>query len=304
MKIQPDCIPCYVNQAKDAAAYAEMSEDELWKALKEVCRELSEVDRTKPSFQIGQKVHKIVRDISRSRDPYKEQKTKSNNEALKYFNEFDRMVDNSQDPLNRAARLATAGNAIDFGPRREFDVESALKEGLEEGFELDHWSKFVEQLGEANEILYFADNSGEIIYDGLFIEHLLEKVEKIVLVVKDGPFINDVTRQDGRDLGLEQVENVELKTVDNGDRGNQPELWSAEVEGWIDDHDLVISKGQANYEGLSSHRKPNLFFLLVVKCPMVQRAVGAEVGRKVFIQSLNHSSATRTNPGGDPPQQS
>lgn len=289
MKIQLDCIPCYVNQAKDAATYAEMSEDELWKAVKEACRELSEVDRTKSSFQIGQKVHKIVRDISPSRDPYKEQKSTSNDEALKYFNEFDRMVDNSSDPLNRAARLATAGNAIDFGPQRGFDVESALKDGLEEGFELNHWSKFVDQLKDANEMLYFTDNSGEIIYDRLFIDHLLEKVERIALVVKDGPFINDVTRKDARDLGLDEIENVELKTVDNGDGGDHPELWSDEVEGWIDDHDLVISKGQANYEGLSRLRKPNLFFLLVVKCPMVQKSVGAEVGKKVFIQSQNHS---------------
>lgn len=302
MKLKLDCIPCYVNQAMDAATYAGMSEDKLWKIIRKVCRELSKVDQSKTSTQIGQKVHKIVRDFSQSEDPYKEQKSLSNDEALKYFKEFDRMVNNSSDPLNRAARLAAAGNAIDFGPRREFDVESELKDGFEEEFELNDWSKFVDQLKNADKLLYFTDNSGEIIYDRLFIEHLLKDLEKISLVVKNGPFINDVTRRDAENLGLDGIENVELKTVDNGDGGESPELWSTEVESWIDDYDLVISKGQANYEGLSSYSKPNLFFLLVIKCPMIQESVGAEVGRKVFIQSQNHSSSREHNSPGGPPQ--
>lgn len=287
MRIKLDCLPCYVNQALEASEYANMSEEKKWNTVQTVCEELSKVDRSKPSAQIGQKVHKIVRDFSNTEDPYREQKEKSNEIALGYLEEFRDKVAESEEKLNRAARLAAAGNAIDFGPRREFDVEGELKRGMNEEFEINYWENFIEQLETAKEILYFTDNSGEIIYDRLFIEHLLRdsKVEKMNLVVKQGPFLNDVTEEDAVDLGLDEINNVYLKTVDNGDGGSSPGLWSNQVEKWIDDHDLVVSKGQANYEGLSGYSKENLFFLLVIKCPLVERAVGADVGEKVFINA-------------------
>ena len=289
MKIKLDCLPCYVNQALEASGYANMSEDDRWKTVKTVCEELSKVDRSKPSAEIGQKVHKIVRDISSVEDPYAEQKEKSNEKALEYFDEFKREVEHSDEPLNRAARLAAAGNAVDFGPRRDFDVESELKRGLREEFRLNHWSMFLDKLNSAEDILYFTDNSGEIIYDRLFIEHLLSSypIANLDLVVKDGPFLNDVTRKDADELGFENMDRIALKSVDNGDGGNKPRLWSDEVEKWIDCHDLVIAKGQANYEGLSGYSKENLFFLLVVKCHLVEKEIGAALGEKVLLNAAN-----------------
>jgi len=291
LKIKLDCLPCYVNQALEASGYANMSEDDRWKTVKTVCEELSKVDRSKPSAEIGQKVHKIVRDISSVEDPYAEQKEKSNEKALEYFDEFKREVEHSDEPLNRAARLAAAGNAVDFGPRRDFDVESELKRGLREEFRLNHWSMFLDKLNSAEDILYFTDNSGEIIYDRLFIEHLLSSypIANLDLVVKDGPFLNDVTREDADELGFENMDRIALKSVDNGDGGNKPRLWSDEVEKWIDCHDLVIAKGQANYEGLSGYSKENLFFLLVVKCHLVEKEIGAALGEKVLLNAANQN---------------
>ena len=287
MKIKLDCFPCYVNQALEAAEYANMNQEKKWNTVLTVCEELAKVERSEPSARIGQKVHKIVRDFSNTEDPYREQKEKSNEIALGYLEEFRDKLAESEEKLNIAARLAAAGNAIDFGPRREFDVEGELKRGMNEEFEINHWEKFLEQLETAKEILYFTDNSGEIIYDRLFVEQLLgaSEVEKLNLVVKQGPFLNDVTEEDAVDLGLDEINKVYLRTVDNGDGGNSPGLWSNEVEKWIEGHDLVVSKGQANYEGLSTYSKENLFFLLVIKCPLVERAVGADVGKKVFINA-------------------
>lgn len=287
MKVHLDCVPCYVNQAVEASGYAAMSEEERWETVKEVCRALSDVDPSKPSAQVGQKVHRIIRDHSKSGDPYKEQKRLSNEKANEFFAEFAAKVEKSPNPLKTAARLAAAGNIVDFGPRRDFDVEATLQEGLTEEFAIDHWEQFADYLKKSSRVLYFADNSGEIIYDKLFIEILLTEtgVETVDLVVKDGPFLNDVSYEDAKDLGIDEMEGVGLKKVDNGDGGNSPDLWSPEVENWIDDFDLVISKGQANYEGLSGYQKKNLFFLLVVKCPLVERDVGAEVGKKVLINA-------------------
>ncbi|MFP3952797.1 MAG: damage-control phosphatase ARMT1 family protein [Candidatus Acetothermia bacterium] len=287
MKVHLDCIPCYVNQAVEASGFAAMDEDERWEAVQEVCRELSEVDRMKPSAQVGQKVHKIVRDHAESGDPYHEQKKSSNEKANEFFDEFREEVENSSDPLNTAARLAAAGNIVDFGPQRDFDVERTLREGLTEEFAINHWEEFSQHLKGAENILYFADNSGEIVFDKLFIEVLLREtgVEELDLVVKDGPFLNDVTVEDALKLNMDEIDGVKIRKVDNGDDGESPTLWSDEVEGWIDDFDLTISKGQANYEGLSGYSKRSLFFLLVVKCPLVEEEVGAEVGKKVLVNA-------------------
>ena len=287
VKINFDCLPCYVSQALEASSYAEMNEETRWKVVKSVCEELSNLDRESPSARVGQRVHKIVRDHSESGDPYREKKEISNEQASRFFDYFEEKVENSPNPLKTGAKLAAAGNIVDFGPRGDFDIETALEDSLTEQFEIDHWTYFFEMLENSSEILYFADNSGEIIYDKLFIQTLLRgsPIEKVVLVVKDGPFLNDVTLNDAKELELDRINGLELRTVDNGDNGGSPELWSSEVESWIDEYDLTISKGQANYEGLSEYDKSSLFFLLVVKCQLVERSVGAKVGSKVLINA-------------------
>ncbi len=293
MKIHLDCLPCYVNQAVEASGFAGMSEEERWETVKEVCRALSQVDRTKPSAQVGQQVHRIIREHSESGDPYRDQKKISNEKANEFFAEFRREVEDSADPVKAAARLAAAGNIVDFGPQRDLEMERTLREGLTEEFAINHWDTFSEYLAGAKKVLYFSDNSGEIVFDKLLIEMLIREtdVEELDLVVKDGPFLNDVTLEDARELDIHEIDRVKLRTVDNGDNGDSPGLWSSEVESWIDEFDLTISKGQANYEGLSGYDKRNLFFLLVVKCPLVEKDVGADVGEKVLINAYRRGHA-------------
>lgn len=287
MRIKLGCLPCYVNQAMEAAEYAEMEEGDRWDTVQSVCKELAEVDRSQPSARVGQRVHKIVRDHADTDDPYEEQKRKSNNGARQYRDEFRDLVQGSEEPLLRAARLATAGNAVDFGPSREFDIETALRRGYEEEFQISDWPDFVSDLEKSSDLLYFTDNSGEIIYDELFINLLLEQtgLKRIDLVVKDGPFLNDVTKKDLNSLKVDERDRVGIRTVDNGDGGGSPSLWSKTVEGWLDDYDLVISKGQANYEGLSEYDREKLYFFLTVKCGLVAGDVGAAEGSKVAVNS-------------------
>ncbi|MCF7876334.1 ARMT1-like domain-containing protein [Candidatus Bipolaricaulota bacterium] len=146
---------------------------------------------------------------------------------------------------------------------------------------------FLSRLEKARNLLYFADNSGEIIYDTLFIELILERTElkRLDLVVKDGPLLNDVAEGDLRDLKASELDGVNVRRVDKGDGGSSPTLWSLEVENWLNEYELVISKGQANYEGLSEYNKDNLFFFLTVKCDLVAADVGVEEGSKALINS-------------------
>jgi uncharacterized protein with ATP-grasp and redox domains len=185
------------------------------------------------------------------------------------YPELKRKVEASKDPLRIAVRFAIAGNIIDYGALKEFNLRKTIKEVLKKKFAIDDYEKFKENLKDANTLLFFTDNAGEIGFDKLLVETMLKKkkFEKVRFVVKGGPIINDATLQDAMYMGLDTLQNVEFLTVSNGEAGTGPERSSQMVKEWIDEHDLVISKGQGNYEGLSEHNK--IFFMLMAKCPII-----------------------------------
>ena len=109
-----------------------------------------------------------------------------------------------------------------------------------------------------------------------------KKFKKIKFVVKGGPIINDATLQDAIYMGLGTLPNVEFLTLSNGEVETGPERSSQTVKRWIDENDLIISKGQGNYEGLSEHK--GVFFMLMAKCPVI----ASDLGVKKFDMVLRY----------------
>jgi uncharacterized protein with ATP-grasp and redox domains len=183
-------------------------------------------------------------------------------------------VETNKDPLITAIRLAIAGNIIDYGALEEFNICQMIKTVLKEKFSIDDYKKFEQKLTYAKELLFFSDNAGELVFDKLLLETILKKkkLQKIRYVVKGGPIINDATIHDAVYVGLNTLPNVEFLTISNGEPGTGPPRNSQIVKKWIEDHDLVISKGQGNYEGLSEYN--NIFFLLIAKCPIIPSDLG------------------------------
>ena len=269
MKVNLDCIPCFQRQALQAARFITDDERVHEQVLKEVMKKLLELrwDSTPP--EMAHEVHKLVRRLTKEKDPYKGVKKESNDLVLKLYPELKRKIEKSEDPLRTAIRLAIAGNIIDFGALREFNLEKAIREVLEKEFAIDDYEKLKEKLKNSKTLLYFADNAGEIGFDRLLVETMLKEksFERISFVVKGGPIINDATLEDAVYIGLNDLPNVEFLTVSNGDPGTGPERSSQEVRRWIEKHDLVISKGQGNYEGLSELN--GIFFMLMAKCHII-----------------------------------
>lgn len=125
--------------------------------------------------------------------------------------------------------------------------------------------------------MFFTDNAGEKGFDKLLVETFLnaKKLEKITFAVKGGPIINDATLEDAIYRGLCDLPNVEFLTPSNGEAGTGPERNSQKLKSWIKKHDLVISKSQGNYEGLSENK--GLFFMLMAKCPVIASDLNVEV---------------------------
>lgn len=277
MKVNLDCIPCFQRQALQAVRFITDDERVHEQVLREVVKKLLELkwDSTPP--EMAHEVHKLVRRLTKEKDPYKGVKRESNDLVLKLYPELKGNIDKSEDPLRTAIRLAIAGNIIDFGALREFNLEKAIREVLEKKFAIDDYEKLKEKLKDAKALLYFADNAGEIGFDRLLVETMLKEksFERISFVVKGGPIINDATLEDAVYVGLDELPNVEFLTVTNGDPGTGSERSSQEVRGWIEKHDLVISKGQGNYEGLSELN--GIFFLLMAKCPIIASDLNVDV---------------------------
>ena len=278
MKLNLDCIPCFQRQALQAVRFISDDEKLHERVLREVAKKLLESNWDSTPPELAHQVHSIVKRITNENDPYKKVKKESNDLVLKMYPELKQKVNKSRDPLRTAVRLAIAGNIIDFGVPQEFNLEETIREVLKKQFAIDDYKKLQEKLKDAETLLFFVDNAGEIGLDKLLVETFLEakKLEKIDFVVKGGPIINDATLEDAVYMGLDGLPNSEFLTISNGEVGTGPARSSQKVKRWIREHDLVISKGQGNYEGLSEHN--GLFFMLMVKCPIIASDLGVEVG--------------------------
>ena len=278
MKLNLDCIPCFQRQALQAVRFISDDEKLHERVLREVAKKLLESNWDATPPELAHQVHSIVRRITNEKDPYKKVKRESNDSVLKLYPELEEKVNQSRDPLRTAVRLAIAGNIIDFAVLQEFNLEETIREVMKKQFVIDDYEKLKEKLKAAETLLFFVDNAGEIGLDKLLVETFLEqkKFEKIDFVVKGGPIINDATLEDAVYMGLDRLPNSEFLTISNGEVGTGPARSSQTVKKWITEHDLVISKGQGNYEGLSEHN--GLFFMLMVKCPIIASDLGVEVG--------------------------
>jgi uncharacterized protein with ATP-grasp and redox domains len=278
MKVNLDCIPCFQRQALQAVRFISDDEKLQERVLREVTKKLLESNWDSTPPELAHQVHSIVRKITNEKDPYKKVKRESNDSVLKLYPELKEKVNQSRDPLRTAVRLAIAGNIIDFAVLQEFNLEETIREVMKKQFVIDDYEKLKEKLKDAETLLFFVDNAGEIGLDKLLVETFLEtkKLEKIDFVVKGGPIINDATLEDAVYMGLDRLPNSKFLTISNGEAGTGPARSSQTVKKWIREHDLVISKGQGNYEGLSEHN--GLFFMLMVKCPIIASDLGVEVG--------------------------
>jgi uncharacterized protein with ATP-grasp and redox domains len=280
MRIYLDCIPCFVRQALDAARLATDDEQIHERVVRGVLRLAADLDMGQSPPSIGQQIHRLIRNLVGQDDPYRKIKSRFNNLALKLYPELRKQIVSSNNRLETAIRLAIAGNIIDFGVNgsvNESDLNRAISDSLTADFDSMQLQSFQDAIEQAEEILYLADNAGEIVFDRLLIEQL--PYEKVTVVVKGKPVINDATRKDAMAAGLPRI----VEVIDNGSDGPGTilESCSQSFRYRFDKENLVIAKGQGNYETLSDIDK-NIFFILKAKCPVIARDLSCEAGEMIL----------------------
>lgn len=269
MKAHLDCIPCFQRQALSAARFVTDDEKVQKRIMRAVIAKLQVLDWEKSPPEIAHEVHEVVRNESGENDPYKDVKKLYNDIALNMYPELQKMVFDSATPLQTAVRLAIAGNVIDFGAKTNFDLRETIFLVLKKEFKIYHFSEFVRNLEKAQNIVFLGDNAGEILFDRILLETIQDRynIEKILFAVKGAPIINDATYEDAEYVGLSKLRGLELIKVGVGVPGTGMARASNEFQDILKKSDMVISKGQGNFEALSEMKE--IFFLLIAKCPVV-----------------------------------
>ncbi len=282
MKTYLDCIPCIVRQTLDSVRLVASGEALHQRVLREVLRAAAEMDLHKTPPEMAQWIHRRIREFVGQNDPYRPIKDRFNRIALELYPMLQEWTDESDKPMETAVRLAIAGNVIDFGvysQLSEADVRQSVVQALSTSLDADV-DEFLRAVSDAQKILYLTDNAGEIVFDRLLIERM--PPGKVTVGVRGGPVINDATMTDAEDTGVVLLAEV----IDNGSDAPGTILsdCSESFVKRFDEADLIIAKGQGNYETLNEVHK-DIYFLLKVKCPVIARDTGCERDSLVIRRS-------------------
>ena len=281
MRVHLDCFPCFLRQSIIALRLGTKDEALRETILKSTLDYIQNTDISKPPAYTTTFIHKKIRQML-GIDPFKEIKSEYNQIALRLYPSLKTTIEKSPDPLWISTRLAIAGNVIDFGIFTSVDIEGAIRKALNNQLAVDDYSSFKNAISIADKILYLTDNAGEIVFDRLLIETLIQLGKEVKAVVKGSPVINDSTMDDAEESGLTEVCDV----IDNGSEavGTILEWTSSAFQKIFNDAQLVISKGQGNFETLIGAEK-KIFFRFQSKCDVVSKELGLSTGSMLLKKS-------------------
>jgi uncharacterized protein with ATP-grasp and redox domains len=284
MKVYPECIPCFLKQVVHIAKLADIPDSLTMEILRESAKFLSKDLRVdKSPGHNATYIHRIFKEKTKIEDPYKLLKDKYNEIALRLEEKIRKELwEEAEDKLFLAIRLAAVGNVIDFGVPRDFDLFSEVENLLNMPFAYFDIAIFERFLTQGKEVLYIADNAGEIVFDKFLLEELKNRGLKVVLAVRGGPILNDVTVEDA--LKTEAVKYAdELITTGKDFIGVDFDFVSSEFKEYWNKAYFVISKGQANFETLEEVESKDIFFILKAKCKPVTKHLNCNLNDLVFL---------------------
>lgn len=279
MKSYLDCLPCLMNQALRAARATTDDEAVQRQVIDAVAGVIPELSLGLRPPEIIQRGYRLISQITGNNDPFRQAKVEANHTALTLWPTLRLLVEQSADGLLVACRLAILANSLDFGPiAGHGNIKSVMEEARTCSIPLavNDYDLFWSSLGGCRSLLYLGDNAGEIVFDRLLIEeiHRVREVDTY-FVVRSKPVINDVTIDDALAVGMDRVATVVPSGSDAP--GTVLSQCSAELKQLFRSVDMIIAKGQGNYESLEGEAG-NIFFMLKAKCPLVAGILGVGVG--------------------------
>lgn len=289
MDINLECIYCTIKKADSLFSQYEIDEYEKLKFMKEVFKIVSMSNQTDTSPYINAQIMRLLTNKFFIEDIYLNVKKEYNELLLSKSEEIFKEIEKSSEQLNLALKYAMVGNFIDFGAMDKVDknkLENIILKVREQDIDIEEYDNFVKDLNNAKEIVYLADNAGEIVFDKIFIMILqkLYKNLKITVIVRGKPIYNDATIRDAKEIGLCEI----VEVIDNGTDipGTQLDKITTKTKEIIDSADLIISKGQGNFETLFGCKK-NIYYIFLCKCDLFTKRFNLEKFKGVFVNETN-----------------
>jgi damage-control phosphatase, subfamily I len=293
MLITPDCIPCILKMA--ISSIRKLTGDE--EILKEIITKSLQIpalqglvwDRVSP--EVIEPVMNLIMERFNTLDPFQELKREQNAKGLKLYPHLKKTVQESADPLLTAVHLAILGNSIDLMvSERSIDPELVLAERLKQPIPEKAYRAFREKLERARLLVYLGDNAGEIVFDKILIEMIRERYDpQIFFVVRGVPALNDVTLNEAREVGMDQVAVI----VENGVKiplpGTLLSRCSSELRELLRGADLIISKGGGNFDTLEGEKDlfHDITFMLLSKCAPYCRYFQVQMYQPILANFFN-----------------
>jgi hypothetical protein len=271
------CHDCLQEQSLRLATRLIKDPDQRMKLMEEIEGMLERAFASGKIIGAHRDVYAKIYEVAGDPDPFLTVKRQSTEKVLALYPQLKKRIDQSEDPLDLAARYAIAGNVIDFALPHQMDLQSELKTAFERPLPVNHLDVLRQRLSLADKLLYVGDNAGETVLDRLLIETIGLPT---VYLVRGAPVINDVTETDARQAGLHEV--ATLLSSGSNHAGTVLEDCSPEVQELFRRAPVIISKGQGNFETLI-HQTREIFFLLKVKCDLVADHVNANVGDNILL---------------------
>ena len=300
MRTYLECIPCFFKQAVEASSFVGSSQRQVRALLNELAKNVPSISLAKSPPEMGRIIYGLVRKHTGKADPFAKVKRDSNRIAMREYGLLKEKVRHSKDSLLTAVELAIAGNIIDYGVAARLDVAKEVNRILSqerkaikrEDQRLFNYKRFKRVLKKSKDILYIADNSGEIVFDKILIEEMMRLYpdKSITVSVKERPIINDATMKDASECGIDKIVKVISSGLDIP--GTVLELCSEKFLSVYRDSDMIISKGQGNFEALEEKKK-DLFSLFMAKCPVVARHLRCEQGSIILYYNKIGRSGRR-----------
>lgn len=273
------CLQCFVRQAMNTLELATQDIDLQQRTLQQVLGLLSQADLRESPPSIARSMYQLIHQACDCPDPYAQIKETCHQAALVLLPNLREQIQNSEHPMEQALRMAMAGNVIDFGVQKQVDleaVESEIEQACQTPLDQTTLDALLHEIDHAKQILYLADNAGEIMLDTLFIDQIGR--ERVTLAVRSDPIINDVCLADAQSWALTNDYSVISNGLNAPAPGTLLSDCSDAFKQTFAQADLIISKGQGNYETLHDHTA-NLFFILKLKCPIAARMAGQTLGQ-------------------------
>lgn len=287
MKLFLDCLPCLLNQALEISRMTAQGDFETQQKIMEQSIDiLSRYREYRNAPELARDIHSAVKRISGVADPYSEIKKTHIKQALSLKPDVEEFLKGKGNSLYWILKASASGNVMDAAINRDVDIVNTLHGELEAEFAICDIGILEERLKSAGNILIIGDNAGETVFDTYLAGYFKNK--EVIYAVRSAPVINDATFGDAHDSGLGEHASIVSSGCDAP--GLILEEASPEFKEILNEADVIIAKGQGNFEALSDS-DIDVFYLLKAKCPMIARRLGTGLQSYVFA----HSSGLKAN---------